>query len=68
VPAGQDLADYIAEWNSRTGIPTGLRAMGVTEAMLPSIADAALKDHCHATNARRATREDYLSMLTVSMG
>ncbi len=68
VPAGQDLADYIAEWNSRTGIPTGLRAMGVTEAMLPAIADAAMKDHCHATNARRATREDYLSMLTVSMG
>ena len=68
VPAGQDLAEFVAEWNSRSGIPTGLRAMGVTDAMLAKIAEAALKDHCHATNARKATVGDYLSILAVSMG
>jgi alcohol dehydrogenase class IV len=68
VPAGQDLAEFVAEWNSRSGIPTGLRTMGVTDAMLAKIAEAAMKDHCHATNPRKATVGDYLSILAVSMG
>lgn len=68
VPAGQDLAEYVADWNSRSGIPAGLRAMGVTDVMLSKIAEAAMKDHCHATNARKATVGDYLSILAVSMG
>ena len=36
-----DLADWMAAFNERLGIPSGLAAMGVTPAMLPAIAEAA---------------------------
>ncbi|NDW05975.1 iron-containing alcohol dehydrogenase [Jiella pacifica] len=49
--------------NVRIGMPSGLASMGVTEAMMEEVANAALKDHCHATNPRRASREDYLEIL-----
>jgi alcohol dehydrogenase class IV len=53
----------IAELNRDLGLPAGLSAMGVTEAQLPGIAAAAMKDHCHATNPRRAGEGDYLALL-----
>ncbi|WOI56396.1 iron-containing alcohol dehydrogenase [Palleronia sp. LCG004] len=53
----------IAELNARLGMPSGLSAMGVTGAMMERVADAALLDHCHATNPRQATREEYLAIL-----
>ncbi|WP_210526165.1 iron-containing alcohol dehydrogenase [Rubellimicrobium arenae] len=49
--------------NRRIGMPSGLAAMGVTEAMMEDVARAALKDHCHATNPRTATEADYLHIL-----
>ncbi len=58
-----DPAAFIAGLNQRLGLPSGLKAMGVPREALGSIADAALLDHCHATNPRTATREDYLAML-----
>ncbi len=48
------------------GLPSGLDAMGVTEAMMEKVAGEALKDHCHATNPRLATREEYLELLHAS--
>ncbi len=64
--AGSDPARAIEELNARLGLPAGLAAMGVERAELAGIAQAALKDHCHATNPRAATREDYLAMLEAS--
>lgn len=49
--------------NKRIGIPPGLRAMGVTESMMEAVSHAALHDHCHATNPRRATQAEYLEIL-----
>jgi len=63
LPAGTDPAAFIEGLNSRLGLPAGLAAMGVQRADLPGIAEAALLDHCHATNPRVATRDDYLGML-----
>jgi 4-hydroxybutyrate dehydrogenase len=56
----------IAALNGRLGMPTGLRAMGVTETMMAQVSDAALKDHCHGTNPRVATQEEYLELLRQS--
>jgi 4-hydroxybutyrate dehydrogenase len=45
------------------GLPSGLDAMGVTDAMMEKIAGEALRDHCHATNPRLASRDEYLELL-----
>jgi hypothetical protein len=63
LPAGADVADAIALLNQRLGLPPGLRSMGVPHEALPGIATAAPKDHCHATNPRTASVEDYLALL-----
>ncbi|MGL4442198.1 MAG: iron-containing alcohol dehydrogenase [Alsobacter sp.] len=63
LPAGADVADAVAAFSARLGLPARLSQMGVPRQVLPAIADAALLDHTHATNARVATREDYLRML-----
>jgi len=63
-----DLADWMAAFNEKLGVPRGLAAMGVTPAMLPAIAEAATKDHCHPTNPRPATVADYQAILEQSMG
>jgi len=63
---GADPAEAIAALNVRLGLPAGLQAMGVSRDVLPGIAQAAMKDHCHATNPCAATAEDYLRMLEES--
>lgn len=56
----------IADLNRRLDLPSGLAALGVTEAMMQAVAAAALLDHCHATNPRQASAADYLAMLLES--
>jgi len=58
-----DVADFIARFNSRIGMPSRLSEMGLPSQVLPAIAKAALLDHTHATNARAATERDYLNIL-----
>jgi hypothetical protein len=56
----------VARLNQRLGMPAGLTAMGVTEDMLRPVAEDAMKDHCHATNPRLATPDDYVAILRES--
>jgi 4-hydroxybutyrate dehydrogenase len=63
---GVDVSKAIADLNNRLGLPSGLKAMGVPKEALAKIAEAAPKDHCHATNPRTATVGDYLVMLEES--
>ena len=65
--AGTELAEAIRELNARLGLPSGLRAMGVTEDLFERVIDGAMADHCHKTNPRTATREQYREMLAASM-
>ena len=68
VPASSDLASFIEMLNVDIGLPRTLRAMGVTEHMLPTMIDGALKDHSTATNPRPVTREDFEQLFAQAMG
>jgi alcohol dehydrogenase class IV len=68
LPEDADVAEAVAGLNQRLGLPATLRAMGVPEQVLPAIAEAATRDHCHATNPRAATASDYLGLLREAMG
>jgi hypothetical protein len=64
---GDAVAEAIREMNARLGLPTGLAALGVTADLFERVIDGAMADHCHKTNPRIATREDYRAMLDASM-
>ena len=63
---GEALADAIGELNARLGIAPGLAALNVGAALHERIVDGAMADHCHATNPRLASRDDYRAMLAAS--
>jgi 4-hydroxybutyrate dehydrogenase len=65
--AGSDVADAVRDMNARLGLPTGLAAMGVTREQFPAIIKGAMADHCHKTNPRIATAQQYDEMLTASL-
>ena len=64
---GRAVADAIAALNTRLGLPKGLGELGVTRDLYDRVVDGAMADHCHKTNPRLATREDYVRMLDESM-
>jgi alcohol dehydrogenase class IV len=63
-----DVAAAIEALNARLGIPPDLRTMGVTEDILPAMAEQAVKDHCTATNPRPADRDDYIALYQAALG
>lgn len=62
-----DVGPAMREMSDRLGLPAGLAAIGVTSDMFPSIVAGALADHCHKTNPRVASADDYTAMLEASM-
>jgi 4-hydroxybutyrate dehydrogenase len=65
--SGSDIPDAIKDMNARLGLPTGLGAMGVTESLFDQVITGALADHCHKTNPRIASAEEYRDMLQTSL-
>jgi len=61
------IPEAIQEMNARLGLPTGLAAMGVREDQFDKVIAGAMADHCHKTNPRLATADDYRNMLIRSM-
>ena len=59
---GGDPAARVRELNRRLGIKPRLRDWGVTEEILPKLADKAAQDGCHQLNPRPCTREDLLAL------
>jgi len=64
---GTEVADAIRDMNARLGLPSGLRAMGVTDDLFERVIDGAMADHCHKTNPRIATRDEYRDLLSESL-
>lgn len=64
----ESIAAAIAGMNRRIGLPATLGAMGVAADALPAIAAAAMRDHHHLTNPRRATEAEYLALLRTAHG
>jgi len=65
--SGNDIPEAIRAMNARLGLPTGLAAMGVTPDLFERVIEGAMADHCHKTNPRMATVDDYRAMLEASM-
>ena len=65
--AAGDIPDAIRAMNARLGLPSGLAAMGVTPDVFDDVIKGALADHCHKTNPRIATAEEYREMLHASL-
>ncbi len=62
-----EIGAALKDMSQRLGLPTGLAAMGVNEGQFEAIIDGAMADHCHKTNPRLASRDDYRTMLLQSM-
>jgi 4-hydroxybutyrate dehydrogenase len=65
--SGEDIPQAIKDMNARLGLPTGLAAMGVDSSMFDKVIAGAMLDHCHKTNPRIATADEYRDMLTQSL-
>ncbi len=65
--SGLDVAQAVHDMSGRLGLPQGLAAMGVEESWFDKIIEGAMADHCHLTNPRLASAQDYREMLLASM-
>lgn len=64
---GTEIANALREMNKQLGLASGLAELGVTRDLFDKVIEGAMLDHCHKTNPRIATREDYREMLEASM-
>jgi alcohol dehydrogenase class IV len=67
LPTGADIPAAIQEMNARLGLPASLTALEVKATQFPDIVRGALADHCHKTNPREASAEDYEALLAASL-
>jgi hypothetical protein len=65
--AATDIPQAIRDMNARLRLPAGLAAMGVQADSFARVITGALADHCHKTNPRLASADDYQAMLAESM-
>ncbi|MFN3375476.1 MAG: iron-containing alcohol dehydrogenase [Burkholderiaceae bacterium] len=62
-----DIPEAIRDLNARLGLPSGLAALGVTPDVFDDVIRGALADHCHPTNPRLASADDYRAMLHAAL-
>lgn len=65
--AAEAIAQAITAMNARLGLASGLAALGVETVWFDAIIEGAMADHCHKTNPRIATAQEYREMLQASM-
>lgn len=64
--SADDVVPAVESMVKRIGLPGKLSEVGVETTLFPQIVAGALKDHCHKTNPREASAEDYRAMLESS--
>ncbi|MFN3736467.1 iron-containing alcohol dehydrogenase [Hydrogenophaga sp.] len=64
--SGSDVAEAVRDMSARLGLPSGLDAMGVGPELYDRVIQGAMADHCHTTNPRLASADDYLDMIDAS--
>ena len=64
--AAEAVAQAITDMNARLGLPSGLNELDVEPAWFDDVIRGAMADHCHKTNPRLATEQDYQAMLAQS--
>lgn len=57
--SGTGVVNYLFELNTRVGIPHQLRAIGVKEEHISTLADLAFADFAHPNNPRPVSRDDF---------
>lgn len=65
--AAGDIPEAIVAMNARLGLAPGLAALGVERDCFDKVIEGALADHCHQTNPRLASADDYRAMLEAAM-
>ncbi len=65
--SGADIIPALKAMNARLGLPSGLAAVGVGPAQFDAVIRGAMADHCHKTNPRIASEQDYRDMLQQSL-
>jgi 4-hydroxybutyrate dehydrogenase len=65
--AAEAVAQAITAMNARLNLPKGLAEMGVTPDCFDQVIAGAMADHCHKTNPRLATEQEYREMLNAAM-
>jgi alcohol dehydrogenase class IV len=65
--AAEAIAQAITAMNARLGLPKGLGEMGVTPDCFDKVIEGAMADHCHKTNPRLASEQDYREMLIAAI-
>jgi alcohol dehydrogenase class IV len=58
---------WLAGLKARLGIPSRLRALGVSSEQIPALADVAIADICHQTNPRACARSDFETMFAEAL-
>ena len=61
-----DIADAVTQMCARLGLPPGLSQVGVKKEMFDTVIQGAMVDHCHKTNPREATPDEYRQLLNES--
>ncbi len=64
---GTDLADAVTRRNAALGLPGGLKAMGVTEAMVADLVPFAVADLSSRTNPKPAAASDYEALFQAAL-
>lgn len=62
-----DIPQAVRDLNARLGLAKGLGELGVQRDWFERIVSGAMLDHCHKTNPRIATPEEYIELLSASM-